>query len=236
MNFKRFLSNTGEKGSDAKAIFALFRRSMRRLVARTARNELDAVRVERDVIRLDYQPDRLPLYGMFFGTAAICRVIQLCHDRFHPMKMNASAAGAALAYAFLCHLFGRAGKYRLIQGDPMTVRFDGQAVENGDKLLALVTTLDRLVLNSKPFWGRGEGALRYMAIAYPSWRLIRSARHVLYGGADRPLPPEHYVSRNAERITFEMTCPFTLDGEIFEPVPGVPVELRSAGRLRFLRC
>ena len=28
MNFKRFLSNTGEKGSDAKAIFTLFRRSV----------------------------------------------------------------------------------------------------------------------------------------------------------------------------------------------------------------
>ncbi len=220
-------ADAGLRGPAAKAL--------RRLVARTARNELEAVTVERDVIRVDYRPDRAPLYGMFFGTAAICRAIQLCHEVFHPIKVESSAAaGATLAYVFACSLFGRTDKHRLIQGDRMTVRLDGRASEEGEKLLALVTTLDRLVLRSRPFWGKEEGALRYMSIAHPPWRLGRSARRVLYGGADRGLPPEHYDSHNAERISFEMTCPFTLDGEIFEPAPDVPVELSCGGRLSFL--
>lgn len=222
-------ADAGLRGSAAKA--------MGRLVARTARNELEAVSVERDVIRVDSGPDRPPLYGMFFGTAAICRAIQLCHEVFHPIKVESSAAaGATLAYVFACSLLRRSGKHRLVQGDRMTLRFDGRAGENGDKLLALVTTLDRLVLRSKPFWGKEEGALRYMSIAHPPRRLGRSLRRVLYGGEDRRLSPEHYSSRNAGRIAFEMTCPFTLDGEIFDPLPGVPVELSSGGRLRFLRC
>ncbi len=222
-------ADAGLRGSAVKA--------MRRLVARTAGGELDAVSVERSVIRVDYGPGRPPLYGMFFGTAAICRAIELCHEVFHPIKVESSAAaGATLAYAFACSLFGRTGRHRLIQGDRMTVRFDGRAGEQGDKVLALVTTLDRLVLRSRPFWGTEAGALRYMSIAHPPWRLARSARRVLYGGAERGLPPEHYVSHNAARISFDMACPFTLDGELFEPVPGVPVELSSGGRLRFLRC
>jgi len=211
-------------------------KALRHLVERAARNELEAVCVERHAIRLDHWPDQPPHYGMFFGTGTICRAIQLSHEAIHPFKIKSSATAVVLVYAFVCSLLGHAGKHQLLQGDRMTVRFNGQVVEAGDKLLALVTTLDRLVLRSKPFWGKEEGALRYTSIAYPAKRLFHSVRRVLYGGEDRGLPPEHYVSHNADRISFEMTCPFTLDGEIFEPVPGLPVELSSGGRLRFLRC
>lgn len=222
-------ADVGLRGSAAKAL--------KRLVARAARHDLDAVSVEREVIRVRYRADMPALYGMFFGTAAICRAIELCHEVFHPLKVESSAAaGATLAYALACGLFRRGGTDQLVRGDEITVGFDGAPGAPGNQLLALVTTLDRLVMRSRPFWGREPGALRYMAVAYPPWRFARSAYRVLYGGQQRRLPADHYVSHNADSISFEMSCPFTLDGEIFEPAPGSPVELSGGGRLRFVRC
>jgi hypothetical protein len=133
-------------------------------------------------------------------------------------------------------MFRRNGGDPVIRGDDIRVNIDAGPPQELTQLLALVTTLDRLVLGSRPFWGAGEGALRYTGIAYPPNRLLRSAYRVLYGGDDRHLPEPYYVSRNADRISLEMSCPFTLDGEIFQPAPTTPVELSRGGRIRFLRC
>lgn len=222
-------ADVGLKGGNGKA--------MRRLIERAARPDLDAVCVERDVFRVAYRPDRSPVYGMFFGTAAICRAITLCRELIHPMKLESSAASAAtLAYVLLRRAVRRDEDDLVLRGDTMTVAFDGQPGQRNDQLLALVTTLDRLVLGSRPFWGNGGGALRYTGIAYPPQRLLRFAYRILYGGGDRQLPSGHYDSRNIDRISFAMTCPFTVDGELFQPVEDTPVELDRGGRVRFVRC
>lgn len=218
--------DVGLRGSGTKAL--------KRLVSRVGLSDLEVE--ERDVMRLRYGAAKEPLYGMFFGTAAIYRAIVLCRETFHRMKLESSAAtGATLAYILACRMFRRGGSNGLLRGDEMTVHLNGAAGERRHQLLALVTTLDRLVLKSRPYWGRESGALRYTAITYPTPHLARSAYRILYGGPDRRLAPEDYVSHNADRVAFEMSCPFTLDGELFEPEPGTPVELSNAGRLRFVR-
>ena len=57
---------------------------------------------------------------------------------------------------------------------------------------------------------------------------------ILYGGADRDLPPEGYKSRGAERISLQMTCPFTLDGQLFTPAPDLPVILTGGETASFV--
>ncbi len=80
------------------------------------------------------------------------------------------------------------------------------------------------------------GGLRYTAIAHPAAGLLRAAYPLLYGRGERRLPSGDYVSRNADEISIEMTCPFTVDGELYDPVPGVPVSLKAGQRVRFLPC
>jgi hypothetical protein len=154
----------------------------------------------------------------------------------HTVKLKSTTAAAAtLAYMLGRYFFGRGTADPLLRGDDMTVQFDGGPGEKVTQFLALVTTLDRLMLKSRPYWGREAGRLRYMGITYPPRRLGRSAYRVLYGPPDRRLPDE-YVSHNADSVAFEMNCPFTLDGELFDPEPGTPVNLSGAGRLRFVQC
>ena len=197
---------------------------------------LGGLAVERGVIRVEYRPDAAPLCGMFFGTAAICRAILFCRRTAEAVGLTAAAASAATLAGLLGRrLLGRGGD-DILRGDDMTVRFDGGPPQPGSRLLALVTTLDRLILRSRPFWGPGAGALRYSEVAYPPSRLLRAVYPFLYGGAQRLLPSGDYRSLAADRIAFEMSCPFTLDGELYDPAPGVPVVLTDGGRMRFLRC
>lgn len=222
-------ADVGVRGAGGKALG--------RLLRRLAEGDLSACTVEREIIRVRQGEDRRPICGMFFGTAAITRAIETCHALIHPLKIKSSAAaGATLAFLLLRRLIWRNGGDSVIHGDEMTVKFDDGPAQNVNQLLALVTTLDRLVMRSRPFWGAETGALHYTGISYPPRRLFRSAYRVLYGGPKRKLSAPHYVSHNADRITFQMNCPFTLDGELFQPPPNTPVELSSAGRVRFLRC
>ncbi len=211
-------------------------KALARLAARAAEPDLERACVEREVIKLNYSRTKRPVYGLFFGTAAICRGILVCRERLHAVKLKSSlAAAATLAYLLGRGLFRRDAEDPIIHGDDMTVQFNSGPGKKVCQLLALVTTLDRLMLKSRPFWGREGGRLRYTGIAHPPRQLVRSTYRVLYGGRRRHLA-NGYVSRNADRVAFEMDCPFTLDGEFFDPEPGTPVELSGGGRLRFLRC
>ena len=190
----------------------------------------------RAVMRVENAARGKPVYGMFFGTAAIVRAIELCRRAFEEKGIRSSPA-VALTLAYLLgrrFLWGR-GDDDVFRGDEMKIRYDDRDRENGAQLVALVTTLDRLVLGSRPFWGREEGKLRFTRIGYPPHRLIRFARRVLYGGTSRNLPEGHYVSRNTDRLTLNMACPFTLDGQLFQPSEGTPLILGTAGTIRFVQ-
>ena len=61
------------------------------------------------------------------------------------------------------------------------------------------------------------------------------APRVLYGGSRRNLPEDRYFSRDADTVRLRMDCPFTLDGEFFNPDAGRDLILSSNERARFIR-
>ncbi|WP_340118172.1 diacylglycerol kinase family protein [Pelagibius sp. 7325] len=196
--------------------------------------------VPRRILRTENVLNRPPQYGMFFGGAGICRAIDACRSKVHPLKLEAeTAAAVTLAGLLGGWLLGRrkqpgeAG--RIFYGDRITMRFDGAQSETVESLIILATTLDRLILHSRPFWGGGEGHLRFTAIAYPPKGLLRYALRTLYGGEHRRLPGDSYLSRTVERVALAMDCPFTLDGEMFQPTPGKELVLTAADEARFVR-
>src|SRR3546814_15039037 len=74
------------------------------------------------------------------------------------------------------------GQDGIFYGDRVGMTFDDGRVETMDALLVLTTTLERLVLGSRPFWGGAGGALPFTAIAYPPDGLLRHARRVALTG------------------------------------------------------
>lgn len=210
-------------------------RGLARLIAAAAGAARPAT-VERHVVGVDRGVGEPVQFGMFFGTAGICRAIEYCRQAVHPLKVNSGLASAlTLAGLFRRLLFQRGGSDAVLSGDRIAVALDGQDPQAAEHFLLLVTTLDRLVLRSRPFWGTGSGGLRYTSVRWPPRGLLTRVPRVMYGGAPRRLPPETYESRCADRISLTMDCPYTLDGETFRPAPGIPLTLHDGGRVSFVR-
>lgn len=193
--------------------------------------------LERHVVEVR-RGDEHPLFGMFFGTGAICRAIQLARRSIHPMRLGSSLESAlTLAGVFGERLFGRVREHpdRIMRGDQIAITLNDGVPVGGHTLLALSTTLHHLILRSRPFWGEGPGKLRFTRIAYPVPGFWRSVPTVMYGRDRNRLARSDYSSCNTDRVRLEMDCPFTLDGELFESDRSVPVELRGEKKIRFFR-
>ena len=190
--------------------------------------------VERAVLRTQAAPGAEPVFGMFFGTGAIAHGIRYYRNRIHPWGVRGElGAGLALARYLLALASGRE-----IAAVPITASVDGGPAEPETRLLLLVTTLHRLVLGIRPFWGREPGALRLTAVAARPRRVLRALPAVLRGRPSRHGTPAHgYLSRNAREIRLWFDAEYTLDGEMrtADSRQG-PVVLTDGGRACFVRC
>lgn len=219
--------DVGLRGRPAKALA--------QLRARLAENTLELALRRRRILRLEGALDTAPQRGMFFGAAAIYQAIQLCRRKVHPLNIEADwAAGLTLARLMAGWVFG--GKSReAIRGETITTAVNGGPAETRRELLAIATTLDRLVVGSRPFWNQQGEPLRYTAICHPPQSLLRHSLKVLYGGNERRLPADCYRSYGAEVLELTLEGPFTLDGQFHEPDPQRPLRLSAPDHLDFVR-
>jgi diacylglycerol kinase family enzyme len=214
--------------------------SVSRLLRAAAEGRLEEACVTRRILKLENALDRAPQYGMFFGGAGIPRAIEVCLTKIHPYKFKADTAVAMTVAGLLGGwLFRRGGSGEegsgIFYGDRITLQLDDGEAETRECLIVLATTLDRLILGSRPFWNDSGGPLRFTTIGFPPQRLLRYARRLLYGGKDRSLPETSYRSGTPARVALDMDCPFTLDGEMLKPTPGREVILTAADEARFVR-
>jgi diacylglycerol kinase (ATP) len=208
--------------------------ALRRLLDCAGAGDLGRYLVERRVLRVENAQGVPPQRGMCFGAAGICDVIRWVCDRVHPLGLKGEwAHGSALAVLLLRLLLGRLPD-GLLQGQELSVALeDGPAVRS-KHFLVLATTLERLVLGSRPFWNEGDGAIRYTSIAHPPAGLIWRAKRLLYG-PDRSRLPDGYFSRGVSRVELVLESPFMIDGELFEPDAERPLVLTAADRVRLVR-
>jgi hypothetical protein len=220
-------ADVGPRGAAAK--------SLRRLVGLARNGTIDRHLIRRHILKVENVAGHSAQCGMFFGTAGIVRGIEVCRTRVHSRGLESEwANGVTLAGMLLGWLLS-GGRGETFRGELVAVSVDGGAAERSPLFLALATTLDRLILNSRPFWNQGGGPVRFTSIADPPRRLLRYARKILYGPSHRSFPGDTYVSRGANRVSFEMECPFTLDGQMFEPERDKPVVVSAADEVDFVR-
>lgn len=159
-----------------------------------------------------------PLRGLLFGAAAFTEGKKLAEAQLHRRGVH-DAAAVALALAGVALRAGLDRGHALRAGVPMTVAADDLPKREGRRFLLLATTLDRLMLGLRPFWGEGRGAVRWLDVLAPPRRLAAA----LWAGArGRPRPwmrSAGYLSGRAERLRIALDGPFVLDGEVFEPGP-----------------
>ena len=209
-------------------------RGLAALLAAVDAGRLEGHLVTRPVLKVDWAPDRPAIRGMFFGTAGIVDAIRLCTGSIHSRGVRGEIAHLLTLSWLLARITFRGLEAAGIGCERMRVAHDGGRETEAARLLLLATTLERLVMRSRPFWNIGERPIRYTSVACPAPGLLRHAPRVLYGGERRSLPPA-YDSRGARRLDIRPVSRFTVDGEIYHPAPEHRVTVTAEEQLRFVR-
>ena len=181
-------------------------------------------------LRIVNPADGKTRHGMFLGTGAVWRATLFCQDAVHRTGLKGDwATFATLAAAIAKSVFSKSdpdNPERIDRPYQMTVRGDGEEVVSGGELLFLATTLDKLILNTRPFWGGKKAPIRASSFPYPPPNLARWLYSALYGAEDRRMPLGcHSFSANV--LGIETECPFVLDGEFFDPPAGETLRVET---------
>ncbi|MBV1905396.1 MAG: hypothetical protein KUG75_04910 [Pseudomonadales bacterium] len=152
------------------------------------------------------------IYGAFFGTGLIVQGIQYCHDSVYKTGMR-SEIGAGLA--LLRAVWGMVRRQ-----PPFTQAVEVQIDDYPElpMLVLMVSSLDRLFLGMRPFWGREPGALHLTGIMQGAIKFLRRLFRIVRGGqaAADLSSAQGYVSRNLNRVSLSFDGPYTIDGELFD--------------------
>lgn len=209
-------------------------RGLRRLLDAARTGALDALRVERPVLRVASNRRDGDEYGLFLGIGMIRRAVELTHREFPDGRAQGLFVGLVTASTIARMILH--SNEGILAPDKVQHTVEGEPTGDGAFSLVIASTLRRLILGMNPFWGRGPGAIRFTSIASDARHVGRNAPGILRGRPGAREPADGYVSRNAERVGLRIDCGFTIDGELFAPETDEVVTLTADRRVTFLRA
>jgi diacylglycerol kinase (ATP) len=169
--------------------------------------------VRRRAIRIQ-QADRADLYGMFFGAGAIAGGVRYFQSRIRRLGITGEAASGLVVLRFLgLVLLGRSK--RVVTPVQVSMRDDTGGEREGSCLLLLASTLDRLLLGMRPYWGRGAAPLHVTSVREAPARFWRSLPLLVSGRGGRLGENDGYHSSNVRELELGMSDDFIVDGELY---------------------
>jgi diacylglycerol kinase (ATP) len=192
----------------------------------------------RHTIRCANPGDGKVRHGMFVGTGAMAVATRYCQQAFNARGVKGQwAVARTLATAVCKSLFSAADpddETRFDRPYPITVEAAGHRHADGPQLLQMSTTLEKLVLNARPFWGGKTAPIRTTVFPYPVPSATRWLLPVMYGGENRT-PPPGSVSFCSDALEVRSRVLFVIDGEFFPPPTDEALRLETGARFDFLR-
>ena len=217
----------GLKGSRMSALQKLFS------WART--NNDRATMIQRPVLKVQVPSLKTPIYGMFFGAAVIYQATHFCLQKVHTRGVRGEiGAGVALA-RFLWAVLLKDRK--VVPPVPITIGLNQNVPQKQKYLLVLITTLQRLFLGLRPFWGSQIKPLHYTAVDAHPRHFLQALPSAMRGHQSRHLTPMNgYVSHNIDEARLTLDSGFNLDGELYNPDSKLgPVVVGYGGQASFLQ-
>ncbi|UCF89791.1 MAG: hypothetical protein JSW39_15945, partial [Desulfobacterales bacterium] len=190
---------------------------------------------QRPILRVQASPAEEPRYGMIFRAAAIYQGILFCRRRIHTLGLQGELAPGLTLARFVLALARR--NSAVVHSVPIAIGLDDKPPEQRDYLCVLVSTLTRLFLGIRPYWGTEAGPLHYTAVQARPQHLLRALPHLLQGRPGLWGTPENgYFSHNAHEVRMTLDSGFTLDGELYTAdARRGPLVIRHGGQASFLR-
>ena len=203
------------------------------------RNSLDSLaQIKRPTLKVSNTADGTTRHGMFLGTGAIYEATAYCQKILRRTGVIGNAAIVATFmrsfYQALFRARSPAHRESMIRNYELRVTADGQEKFSPGGLLFLATTLDRLVLQTRPFWGGRSGPIRATVVSYPVRNVALWLLPGLYGSEKRRMPREA-TSFCASRLEIHSATPYVMDGEFFCPSPNAPLHVETGPDFIYLR-
>jgi hypothetical protein len=174
--------------------------------------------------------DGKPRHGMFLGAGAVAEATLYCQQAFNAKGIKGDwAAFATLARSVMRSVFSAPNPddtTRLDRPFPIAVVADGHVLCDGAQLLLLISTLEKLILGTRPFWGGKKGPIRATVLPYPVPSIVRWLVPMMYGSEDRRVPPGA-KSTCASTLEVRTTSGWVLDGEFFDGPADHPLRLET---------
>jgi hypothetical protein len=211
-------------------------RALRELIVDARAGRVAERIVQREVLRVDLGPEIPIQYGMFFGVGMLYRAIHATHRAFPEGKAQ-GVFGAAIVTGTLVTRAATGDRAGILDADKMQIALDETPLAPDGFILAMATTLERLFLRMRPFWGVEAAPIHITTIAAGARVRASTVAGILRGRPPSHATPEAgFTSRNVHKVALRLDCGTTLDGELFGPESGRLVSLSSADRVRFVRA
>jgi hypothetical protein len=185
------------------------------------------------LLRVDYPDNEHPsLRGFMLGWGAYATGTRIAREEI-AARGDGQVKRAVLATLHRA-LIG-AERKDLRRGVATGLSVDGVPAADGARLMGLATTLrGPLIAGLNPFWGHGDGAIRWLDIRAPGRWLALATPFVALGWPMGWMRRAGYESGHAARLELELDTPFILDGESFPPALTGPLRLTAEEAIDFV--
>ena len=194
--------------------------------------------VSRELISLTGgAPGGKPVLGMFLGGAALADTMLFCRHKIYPLGLpNWLAHSLALLAGVVSVAIGRKSRLLPAKWVPLTVSVTRSGAMQGRFALVMVTTLERLLLNSSfAGGGRRAGAMQLLVIERNVFSLLGAFIAAVRGRLGRRRLRGVHIERGDEIRIEGGRSSLILDGELFETNTGRPIILTPTAPVPFLR-
>jgi hypothetical protein len=188
----------------------------------------------RPVLKIEPGGGRAPFCGMFFGAGAIYQAVEHTQRKFHSMGLRGDV-GPGLAFLRFVKAIANQDRRRLSPVQARLIDGNGIALEQ-EYILLLASTLERLLLHMRPFWGTEDGPVHWTAVEFGARSLLWNLPAVCRGNRrNRLMPAQGYHSHSTQRLELHLDEGYIVDGEFFRASrDDGPVVLGTAGTAAFL--
>ena len=192
---------------------------------------------DRHTLRVVNPQDGKPRHGMFLGTGAISEASLYCQRVLNARGVKGSwATFATLAGATGRTMFSKPNpndETRFDRPYPLQMTTEGKEICSGVQLLLLSTTLEKLILNARPFWGGAKGPIRTTVLPYPVPNIPRWLLPMMYASEARKIPAG---ALSISTRSLEITCPisYVIDGEFFVGPKETPLRVETGPLFTYL--
>lgn len=194
--------------------------ALQRVKVLSERNRLLGAVQHRHALKIEWSDTSRPaVLGMFSGTAAFTRAVNIAHDPTILKNFAHDWAVGITMFFTLLKLLSPQTRDAWLSGEACKIQYDQQESINENSFLFLATTLQNLSNGMWPFWGgvHDDQRLHYLNVkSYPS-KFIRACWALLRGKAPQWLRDSpSYQSGIAKRIEMNIQQEIILDGEHFD--------------------